>query len=69
MAEVPDIKKTVWVNSTGKQYSIDRHRGAEGRVDYLMITEHSRKDGRRYRISVPLPMAEAVASALLEAAR
>lgn len=49
-----EILKQVWVNSTGKKYSVDRHAGKEGRSDYLMITEHT--GSKRYRISIPLPM-------------
>lgn len=50
-----EIAKQVWVNSTGKQYSVDRYTGKNGKCDYLMITEHN-KGNRRYRISIPLPM-------------
>lgn len=49
-----EIEKQVWVNSTGKKYSVDLHAGKDGRSDYLMITEHT--GNRRYRISIPLPM-------------
>lgn len=48
------IQKQVWVNSTGKKYSVDLHAGKDGRSDYLMITEHT--GNKRYRISIPLPM-------------
>lgn len=33
-----EIAKQVWVNSTGKQYSVDRHEGKKGKCDYLMRT-------------------------------
>ncbi len=49
-----EIQKQVWVNSTGKKYSVDLHAGKDGRSDYLMITEHT--GNKRYRISIPLPM-------------
>lgn len=49
-----EIKKQVWVNSSGKKFSVDLHEGKDGKSDYLMITEHN--PGRRYRISIPLPM-------------
>ena len=49
-----DIKKQVWVNSSGKKYSVDLHDGKNGRSDYLMITEHT--GDKRFRISIPLPM-------------
>jgi hypothetical protein len=49
-----EIEKQVWVNSTGKKYSVDLHAGKDGRSDYLMITEHT--GNKRYRISIPLPM-------------
>lgn len=54
MGKELDIQKQVWVNSSGKKYSVDLHEGKEGRSDYLMITEHS--GDKRYRISIPLPM-------------
>lgn len=54
MANGLEIQKQVWVNSTGKKYSVDLHEGKNGRSDYLMITEHS--GDKRYRISIPLPM-------------
>lgn len=54
MGKELDIQKQVWVNSSGKKYSVDLHEGKEGRSDYLMITEHSGK--KRFRISIPLPM-------------
>lgn len=60
-----EIQKQVWVNSTGKKYSVDLHAGKDGRSDYLMITEHT--GNKRYRISVPLPMARQFAEAILEA--
>ena len=55
MDKALEIRKQVWVSSHGKKYSVDLHEGRDGRCDYLMITEHNR-GGRRYRISVPLPM-------------
>lgn len=58
-----DIQKQVWVNSSGKKYSIDLHEGKEGRSDYLMITEHN-PGNRRYRISIPLPMVAHVIEAI-----
>lgn len=58
-----DIKKQVWVNSRGKKFSVDLHEGTEGRSDYLMITEHKR-GGKRYRISIPLPMVAHVIEAI-----
>lgn len=65
-----DIKKQVWVNSTGKQYSVDRHKGKNGKYDYLMITEHAGDKGqRRYRVSVPLPMVPKLIGALQEASQ
>ena len=66
MGNALEIQKQVWVNSTGKKYSVDLHAGKDGRSDYLMITEHNRGN-RRYRISVPLPMARQFAEAILEA--
>lgn len=54
MGKALEIQKQVWVNSTGKKYSVDLHAGKDGRSDYLMITEHT--GNRRYRISIPLPM-------------
>ncbi len=60
-----EIKKQVWVNSPGKQFSVDLHEGTEGRVDYLMITEHAR-GGKRYRISVPVTMVPRLIEALKE---
>jgi len=63
------IAKQVWVNSTGKQYSVDRHEGANGKCDYLMITEHTEKGRKRYRISIPLPMLPRLIEALKEAAQ
>ncbi|MSS16210.1 hypothetical protein [Sodaliphilus pleomorphus] len=54
MGNALEIQKQVWVNSTGKKYSVDLHAGKDGRSDYLMITEHT--GNRRYRISIPLPM-------------
>ena len=50
-----EIKKQVWVNSSGKKFSVDLHEGKDGKSDYLMITEHN-PGNRRYRISIPLPM-------------
>ena len=65
-----EIAKQVWVNSTGKQYSVDRHEGKKGKCDYLMITEHAGEKGqRRYRISVPLPMVPKLIEALQEASQ
>lgn len=58
-----DIQKQVWVNSSGKKYSVDLHEGKEGRSDYLMITEHN-PGNRRYRISIPLPMVAHVIEAI-----
>lgn len=54
MGNALEIQKQVWVNSTGKKYSVDLHAGKDGRSDYLMITEHT--GNKRYRISIPLPM-------------
>lgn len=54
MGKALEIQKQVWVNSTGKKYSVDLHAGKDGRSDYLMITEHT--GNKRYRISIPLPM-------------
>lgn len=64
-----EIEKQVWVNSKGKKYSVDLHAGKDGRSDYLMITEHKgkKRHPKRYRISVPLPMARQFAEAILEA--
>ena len=57
MGNALEIRKQVWVNSTGKQFSVDRHEGKNGKCDYLMITEHADEKGqRRFRIAVPLPM-------------
>lgn len=50
-----EIKKQVWVNSSGKKFSVDLHEGKDGKSDYLMITEHN-PGNRRYRISIPMPM-------------
>jgi hypothetical protein len=55
MDKALEIKKQVWVNSSGKKYSVDLHDGKGDKPDYLMITEHN-KGNRRYRISIPLPM-------------
>ena len=54
MGNALEIQKQVWVNSTGKKYSVDLHAGKDGRSDYLMITEHT--GNKRYRISIPVPM-------------
>lgn len=54
MGKALEIQKQVWVNSTGKKYSVDLHAGKDGRSDYLMITEHT--GNKRYRISIPVPM-------------
>lgn len=64
-----EILKQVWVNSTGKKYSVDRHKGKGGRSDYLMLTEHTKKNGhpKRYRFSIPAPMVRQVVEAMLEA--
>lgn len=64
-----EIEKQVWVNSAGKRLSIDRHKGKGGRCGYLMCTEHKgkKRHPKRYRISVPLPMARQFAEAILEA--
>lgn len=63
MANGLEIQKQVWVNSTGKKYSVDLHEGKNGRSDYLMITEHN-PGNRRYRISIPLPMVGHVIEAI-----
>lgn len=60
-----EIKKQVWVNSSGKKFSVDLHEGKDGKSDYLMITEHN-PGNRRYRISIPVPMARPFAEAILE---
>ena len=60
-----EIEKQVWVNSKGKKLSIDRHKGKGGRCGYLMCTEHT--GNKRYRISIPVPMARQFAEAILEA--
>lgn len=57
------IKKQVWVNSSGKKFSVDLHEGKDGKSDYLMITEHN-PGNRRYRISIPLPMVGHVIEAI-----
>ncbi len=62
-----EITKTVWVKEQGlRNYSIDRHKGMDGYADYLMVTEY-RKEKGRYRISVPLPVAQFLIEALKEA--
>ena len=58
-----EIKKQVWVNSSGKKFSVDLHEGKDGKSDYLMITEHN-PGNRRYRISIPLPMVGNVIDAI-----
>lgn len=58
-----EIKKQVWVNSSGKKFSVDLHEGKDGKSDYLMITEHN-PGNRRYRISIPLPMVGHVIDAI-----
>ena len=58
-----EIKKQVWVNSSGKKLSVDLHEGKDGKSDYLMITEHN-QGNRRYRISIPLPMVGHVIDAI-----
>ena len=58
-----EIKKQVWVNSSGKKFSVDLHEGKDGKSDYLMITEHN-PGNRRYRISIPLPMVVHVIDAI-----
>lgn len=58
-----EIKKQVWVNSSGKKFSVDLHEGKDGKSDYLMITEHN-PGNRRYRISIPLPMVGHVIEAI-----
>ncbi len=63
MDKALEIKKQVWVNSSGKKYSVDLHDGTNGQCDYLMITEHN-KGNRRYRISIPLPMVAHVIEAI-----
>lgn len=62
MAKPLEIQKQVWVNSSGKKYSVDLHEGKKGRSDYLMITEHT--GDKRYRISIPLPMVAHVIEAI-----
>lgn len=64
MGNALEIEKQVWVNSKGKKYSVDLHAGKDGRSDYLMITEHT--GNKRYRISIPVPMARQFAEAILE---
>lgn len=64
MGNALEIQKQVWVNSTGKKYSFDLHAGKDGRSDYLMITEHT--GNKRYRISIPVPMARPFVEAILE---
>ena len=58
-----EIKKQLWVNSTGKKFSVDLHEGKDGKSDYLMITEHN-PGNRRYRISIPMPMVGHVIDAI-----
>lgn len=58
-----EIKKQVWVNSSGKKFSVDLHEGKDGKSDYLMVTEHN-PGNRRYRISIPLPMVGHVIDAI-----
>ena len=58
-----EIKKQVWVNSSGKKFSVDLHEGKDGKSDYLMITEHN-PGNRRYRISIPMPMVGNVIDAI-----
>ena len=58
-----EIKKQLWVNSSGKKFSVDLHEGKDGKSDYLMITEHN-PGNRRYRISIPLPMVGHVIDAI-----
>lgn len=58
-----EINKQVWVNSSGKKFSVDLHEGKDGKSDYLMITEHN-PGNRRYRISIPLPMVGHVIDAI-----
>lgn len=58
-----EIKKQVWVNSSGKKFSVDLHEGKDGKSDYLMITEHN-PGNRRYRISIPMPMVGHVIDAI-----
>lgn len=58
-----EIKKQVWVNSSGKKFSVDLHEGKDGKSDYLMITEHN-TGNRRYRISIPMPMVGHVIDAI-----
>lgn len=65
-----NVSKTIWVNSTGKQFSIDRHEGIDGKRPYLMVTEHNDHGrGKRYRISIPLPLVERLIEALHEASQ
>ena len=58
-----EIKKQVWVNSSGKKFSVDLHEGKDGKSDYLMIPEHN-PGNRRYRISIPMPMVGHVIDAI-----
>ena len=58
-----EIKKQVWVNSSGKKFSVDLHEGKDGKSDYLMITEHN-PGNRRYRIIFPMPMVGHVIDAI-----
>lgn len=57
----------IWVNSDGKRFSIDLHKGKDGNCDYLTLTEHSK--GVRYRVAIPMPMAPRLIKALNKAYR
>lgn len=63
MGNALEIRKQVWVNTPGKRYSVDLHDGRDGRDDYLMVTEHNRQ-GRRYRIAIPLPVVAHIIEAI-----
>lgn len=63
------IEKQVWVKTpSNRDYSIDRHKGKDGKPDYYVLTEH-KASGGRYRVMILAPDLMKVANALIEASR
>ena len=69
MDEILKIEKTVWVRRpTNRNYSVDRHKGKDGKPDFFVLTEH-KTSGQRFKVVILEPDLEDVINALQKAAR
>lgn len=67
--DILKIEKQVWVRcKSNRNYSVDRHKGKEGKPDYYVLTEHN-KSGNRFRIVILQPDLQRVIKALQDASQ